>query len=332
MKKSMSSSLTVSSLFLSPLLWLQGSSFCAAAFATSGGGVGRSISHRSRLVEQRSRRRQNNQLQQPIHLSLSLADIFFPQTRKNDDISAANDNATNNNDNKLALLDLLSKVPSNESTPKKLTREILQAVANLENDCPTPEEDVLPKIAGNWELIWTAQDIASLSKRNNDRINPFATFINPLENQSYSNNPSGRSNPMLPQNVQDGLEDIGILSGGQQQNTVKSTQAINLKKNTIRNVVAFEANNPIPLFRKNGKTRGFITVDVKGFPNPKDGRKIDVKFDKCRVTIKDSPVDIAFPLGVVGPTGWLRTDYVDDDLRITRGHKGSVFILSRTAR
>ena len=181
---------------------------------------------------------------------------------------------------------------------------------------------------------FTAQDKSSLpnDRRNN---NPFATFINPLENQSYSNNPSGRSNPILPQNVQNSLEDIGLLSErtseGGDQSTIKSTQAINLKKNTIRNVVAFEVNNPTPLFSKNGKSRGFITVDVKGYPNPSDGRQIDVKFDRCRFTISDSPIDVDFPLGIIGPTGWLRTLYVDDDIRITRGHKGSVFILSRTS-
>ena len=125
------------------------------------------------------------------------------------------------------------------------------------------------------------------------------------------------------------------------KNTIKSTQAIDLKKNRIRNVVAFTINNalPLPFFNNNNDNnnnnviRGFITVDVKGKPNPNDERKIDVKFDSCRISILDSTpkIDITFPLGIFGPTGWLRTTYVDDTIRITRGHKGSVFILSRTA-
>ena len=72
-------------------------------------------------------------------------------------------------------------------------------------------------------------------------------------------------------------------------------------------------------------------MDVKGHPNPNDAIRLDVKFDRCRFTILDSPIDVDFPLGIIGPTGWLRTLYVDDDIRITRGHKGSVFILSRTS-
>jgi len=154
-----------------------------------------------------------------------------------------------------------------------------------------------------------------------------------VENQSYSNNPidNGRSNPILPQNIQDSLEDIGILSTPN-SNTIKSTQSINLKKNRIRNVVAIELNNPISSSNKGSSTiKGFITVDVKGYPNPNDKRRIDVKFDSCRVSFLNSPIDITFPLGIVGPTGWLRTSYVDNDIRITRGHKGSVFILSRTS-
>lgn len=96
--------------------------------------------------------------------------------------------------------------------------------------------------------------------------------------------------------------------------------------------MTFEARNPTPLFSKNGRTKGFITVDVKGTVNQNDVRRIDVKFDSCRLTILDSPLDVTFPLGLVGPTGWLRTVYVDDEMRITRGHKGSVFILYRTSK
>lgn len=60
------------------------------------------------------------------------------------------------------LLNLLSCVPSNVSTPQKITSEILQAVRELEEYCPTSDEDVLVSLGGNWELIWTAQDRSSL--------------------------------------------------------------------------------------------------------------------------------------------------------------------------
>jgi len=63
------------------------------------------------------------------------------------------------------LLNLLSSVPSNISTPKKLTSDILSAVRDLEDFCPTNDAEVLTSLGGNWELIWTAQDKSSLEGR-----------------------------------------------------------------------------------------------------------------------------------------------------------------------
>ena len=50
-------------------------------------------------------------------------------------------------------------------------------------------------------------------------------------------------------------------------------------------------NNPTPLFSRDGRTGGFVTVDVGGAPDPADARRINVKFDACRLTITGSPVD-----------------------------------------
>ena len=137
---------------------------------------------------------------------------------------------------------------------------------------------------------------------------------------------------MYIQAIQEKLEEIGLLVDTTRSSVFRSTQSINLSKNMIRNVVSFEINNPTPLFSMNGRTRGTITVDVTGTPDRTDVRRINVKFNACRVTIRNSPgIDVTFPLpGIIGPTGWLRTVYVDDDIRIAHGHKGSVFILRRT--
>jgi hypothetical protein len=143
----------------------------------------------------------------------------------------------------------------------------------------------------------------------------------PLENQAYSNNPMGRFNPVLPRQVQDRLEDLGVIKNAE---AVKSSQSIDLQKQRVRNVVTVS----VPALGR----RVSLTVDVKFQPNAADKRRIDVKFDSCRLLVPKSPLDITFPLGVFGPTGWLRTSYIDDAIRITRGHKGSVFVLTRTSR
>jgi len=261
---------------------------------------------------------------------------------------------------KTKLLDSLSSVPRNMSTDEAITAEILSTVRKLEDFCPTAEQDVLKSLGGNWELIWTAQDRSATGSKKK-----ILNWINPLENQSYSNNPngasSGQSNPILPQNIQSRLEKLGIITNEEEidsnenmDKSVRSSQAIDLKNKKVRNVVNFQTNYPLPRLRLNpfpflkstttqdgirpkaSGIRGFLTVDVNFEPSKDDARRVDVKFDACRLSVEDSPfpipVDIKFPLGVVGPTGWLRTGYIDDDIRITRGHKGSVFILSRTSK
>ena len=189
-----------------------------------------------------------------------------------------------------------------------------------------------------------------------------------MEDQAYSNNPirsitdtnedkevvQGRLNPILPRNVQDQLESWGILTQANSEEdyadtgpsaaSIKSTQSINLKQRIARNVVAFQVETP-SLFSKFSSSpstlRGTVTGDISFKPSTMNPTQIDVKFKACRIRVSERKkldssasmqkelLDLKIPLGFVGPTGWLRTTYIDDEMRITRGHKGSVFILTR---
>lgn len=180
-------------------------------------------------------------------------------------------------------------------------------------------------------------------------LSPYLTLcqISPLENQSYSNNPfrrnssssrstaaaakdvRGRSNPVLPRPIQDRLEAMGYIDTHSVTTTepvVRSSQSIDIQKNLVRNVVTFAIPS---ILEKKKSAKATLTVLVKFLPDSFDRRRINVKFDSCRVVLNEPKLDIKFPLGIIGPTGWLRTTYLDESLRITRGHKGSVFVLSR---
>jgi PAP_fibrillin len=212
------------------------------------------------------------------------------------------------------LLSLVQNAPSGTSTPQRLTREILDCVRQLEVKCPTPRSETLSRIQGTWELLWTAQDPKAQESKKN-------WIINPLENQSYSNNPQGRANPLLPLAWQDALERAGWVSS----TPVRSTQTIDVKQGKVRNIVALN------LGRRNSGRRASIMVDIQAKPDVFNPRRINVKFEHCRVLIPPY-LDWEFSLGWVGPTGWIQNVYIDDDLRITRGHKGSVFVLARPRR
>jgi hypothetical protein len=168
---------------------------------------------------------------------------------------------------------------------------------------------------GPWELLWTAQDPHAPES---NRL--FRSWINPLENQSYSNNPGGRSNPILPTAIQDRLELAGLATSTPD---LRSIQSIDLASQKVLNVVNLDVNI------LGDKQRASMTVTVDFKPDRTDSRKIKVKFQSCRLKASKLPVDLNLSFGIIGPTGWLKTVYIDDSMRVTRGHKGSVFVLQR---
>lgn len=257
------------------------------------------------------------------------------------------------------LLQLLQKVPSNRPTPASQTHDILAVIQDLEASCPTPDDQIPSKLSGTWELLWTAQDTQFAESK-------LGHWINPIENQAYSNNPTGRLNPFMPRNMQDRLETAGWISAAPEDSSastssqpvsIRSTQSIDVAKGKVRNVVSFGVSPRItPLSpprrqrriewwigenpehkrqklyqqqQQNRVLRASMTVSIDFTLDSWDPRRINVKFDSSRLSIPSLNMDWYFPLGIFGPTGWLRTVYLDDTLRITRGHKGSVFVLQR---
>lgn len=63
-----------------------------------------------------------------------------------------------------------------------------------------------------------------------------------------------------------------------------------------------------------------------------ESRRLAVAFRKVRLTLGSLPT-LTIPLGWVnggrGPEGWLDTTYLDDDMRLGRGDKGSTFVTVR---
>ena len=48
--------------------------------------------------------------------------------------------------------------PHGAASPTGLKNNILLVVKSLEQENPTEKSQILKKLAGTWELIWTAQD------------------------------------------------------------------------------------------------------------------------------------------------------------------------------
>jgi hypothetical protein len=80
---------------------------------------------------------------------------------------------------KQRIFELLDGTPPNEPTPQPLTLQLLQQIRCLEelsSDVANavPPKEFLAFLVGNWELIWTAQDVNSLEYRT---TNPLRRWI-----------------------------------------------------------------------------------------------------------------------------------------------------------
>lgn len=291
--------------------------------------------------------------------------ILKDATSSSDNDSATSTSTTTTRDVKRQeLLDLLEAVPRNAATSRRQTDEILDCVRQLEPLCPTADSDVLSQSAGTWELLWTAQEDEDGRRRGGGGgsgeatstafASPTATtstplsffrWINPLENQAYSNNPSGgggggRSNPVLPLPMQEFLTNRGILrdDGSNDEPAPASsrgrtsTQTVDVKNGRVINVVSLPLSRGMMMGGGGAATAAArpasLTVRVDFTPHAPDPRRVNVKFRSFSVALTGE-WKLDLPLGLIGPTGWLRTTFLDDSLRITRGHKGSVFVLKR---
>ena len=89
----------------------------------------------------------------------------------------------------------------------------------------------------------------------------------------------------------------------------------------------------------NNVEQSFGTIEVEGSFRPSDTvpNRAIVAFEKCNITLNNGfifKLGFLFSIisqfrGGVKDSGWLETTYLDNDIRIGRGNKGSLFVLTR---
>jgi hypothetical protein len=75
----------------------------------------------------------------------------------------------------------------------------------------------------------------------------------------------------------------------------------------------------------------FFSVVVGGSAVAGSATRLDVQFldFQLRLGSRDKPLRLELPLSLVAPRGSVETTYLDEDVRIGRGDKGSVFVCAR---
>ncbi|CAL5227493.1 g10474 [Coccomyxa viridis] len=190
----------------------------------------------------------------------------------------------------------LKRAVANTRRGKKATveqqKEILRRVMALEAQNPTKDPASSPLLSGNWSLLYTGpgkDDDETWEKRTGGVEGPVLAALRPLSANAVSSR--------------------GI------------TQVIDAEGGTVQNVADFRIANSI---------NGYLNVEGTVAPVEGSGEavRVDVKFTAFCLKIGALP-QLKVPLGWSNPTGWVDTTYLDNDTRIGRGDKGSVFVTAR---
>lgn len=191
---------------------------------------------------------------------------------------------------------VLSAVSGLRRTPSAATRNaVLRAVEDLEA-CST---GTTAPVDGRWSLIFSTQ-VAENARRDDAGAN----ILQPAIDATYS--AFFKVAPALA-----GAAPDGSSSGASNE------QSVDTSTGALRNRVRV----PLPF----GLPRLEILVD--GEAAPKGGDELGVVFSDCTFRLGDSGDGLRLPLP--RPVGSLVTTHCDDDLRISRGGRGGIFVLRR---
>lgn len=198
-----------------------------------------------------------------------------------------------------ALKDRLVRSTANTRRGKNASaqqqQDILKAVEQLEAVTPTSNPAMSELINGRWSLLYNGpgqQDDLNWEKRTGGVEGPVLRALRPLSVNA--------------------VRSKGI------------TQVIDSKAGKVENIAEFTVA---------GRFDGFLNVEGTVAPvvpesASSEAVRVDVKFTSFQLKIGSLP-GLQIPLNWISPTGWVDTTYVDKDVRIGRGDKGSVFVTIR---
>ncbi|KAG7347158.1 plastid lipid-associated PAP/fibrillin family protein [Nitzschia inconspicua] len=230
---------------------------------------------------------------------------FFNDNRKTSQVEAA----------KNELLQTISSTKNGKESSLETQKQVLSLVDFLETQAPTsptlltdPMESM--KIDGLWYLQYTQPSDLGLEVDDIPTWKPATSsldVVSKLDTRQANN--------------QGTVSFLGTVAVDTSDRL--TTQTIDIAQSRVTNFVE----------------QNLFTVEVAGsyeldtVPN-----RVIVSFDKCDITIKNTGLvlDLSFLFdlrsflkGGLKAGGWLETTYIDDDIRIGRGNRGSLFVLTR---
>lgn len=216
---------------------------------------------------------------------------------------------------KRALLSAVSDSRRPGADPRACKAAILEACRALESRGAVGGDIPFADVSGRWSLVYSTNDPSGVA----------GTFTSPL---------AGVLDEDAFQRVSDQLYKAFFafapaLAGSAETNAkgVANTQVVDLENKKVDNVV--DAELPWPL--------GEVRVGVRGEIEALDAeaREVAVTFTSWEIGAKPAsggtPTFPTLRLPLPRPRGVLRNTFCDETLRVSRGGRGGVFVVSRIA-
>ncbi|KAG0613090.1 hypothetical protein M758_6G075900 [Ceratodon purpureus] len=189
---------------------------------------------------------------------------------------------------------LVMRAVTNTNRGKTATDEqkqyIYSLLVELEGQNPTADPINSPALSGRWALLYTAPiDERTSDKYAGTEEGPFLSRVKPVS--------------------------LGTVRQS------RSFQVIDTEGGAAENIAEFT------FLGREGSLTIYGSV-TKSAATEKGAVRVDVTFDSFVLKIGS----IAFPsvsLSWISPKGWIETTYLDENFRIGRGDKGSIFVAAR---
>ncbi|PNW76850.1 hypothetical protein CHLRE_11g478850v5 [Chlamydomonas reinhardtii] len=195
---------------------------------------------------------------------------------------------------KAAVVRAVSGTQRGKATTPQQRAAILPLLEALEGRNIVEKPVQSPLISGVWALLYQAplDEERAATDKSGTTEGPFLATFQPATKQLVRT----KANLQLID-----------LEGGRAENLAEFTIAGRWEG--ALNIIGTAAPQPTP----------------QGSPSP---LRVDVVFERFQLRLGGAgPWTV--PLDWVRPKGWIETTYLDDDLRIGRGDKGSIFVASR---
>jgi hypothetical protein len=217
---------------------------------------------------------------------------------------------------KQELLETISFTSNGKNADVDTQRRVLQLVRKLETDSPVsttllsnPEE--AKALDGTW----------------------FLQYTQPIELDDDGDESSNAVDAWVPENSTEGESKIDTKP----YKNNGSVGAVGIKVETANRVTKqiFDISQSRV---SNSVEQDFGMINVEGSFRESDSvpNRAVVAFEKAEIALNNGiTLNLGFVFSIIGATrgtkdnGWLETTYLDKDMRIGRGNKGSLFVLTR---